>query len=48
MVALGLQTNIKSMFLLGIKPLLIGFVASTSVGVLSVWYLLFFVPMMID
>ena len=48
MVALGLQTNIKSMFSLGIKPLLIGFVASTSVGVLSVWYLLFFVPMMID
>jgi hypothetical protein len=36
------------MFSLGIKPLLIGFVASTSVGVLSVWYLLFFVPMMID
>jgi uncharacterized membrane protein YadS len=40
MVALGLQTNIKSMFSLGIKPLLIGFSASAIVGFISVIYLL--------
>ena len=39
MVALGLQTNIKSMFRLGFKPLIIGFVASVTVGVISVIYL---------
>ena len=39
MVALGLQTNIKSMFRLGFKPLIIGFVASVTVGVISVVYL---------
>jgi uncharacterized membrane protein YadS len=48
MVALGLQTNIKSIFNLGIKPLLIGFAASASVGVLSVLYLLFLVPQMVN
>ena len=40
MVALGLQTNLKSMFRLGLKPLIIGFMASASVGVVSVVYLL--------
>ena len=39
MVALGLQTNLKSMFKLGFKPLIIGFVASATVGVVSVVYL---------
>ena len=39
MVALGLQTNIKSMFRLGFKPLIIGFVASVTVGMISVVYL---------
>ena len=39
MVALGLQTNIKSMFRLGFKPLIIGFLASVTVGVISVVYL---------
>ena len=39
MVALGLQTNIKSMFRLGFKPLIIGFMASFTVGVISVVYL---------
>ena len=39
MVALGLQTNLKSMTKLGIKPLAIGFVASASVGLLSIIYL---------
>ena len=46
MVALGLQTNIKGMLTLGIKPLLIGFAASTTVGVISVVYLLNILPMM--
>ena len=39
MVALGLQTNVKSMFRLGFKPLIIGFVASVTVGMISVVYL---------
>ena len=39
MVALGLQTNLKSMFKLGFKPLIIGFVASATVGVVSIVYL---------
>ena len=39
MVALGLQTNLKSMFRLGFKPLIIGFIASATVGVVSVVYL---------
>jgi uncharacterized integral membrane protein (TIGR00698 family) len=39
MAALGLQTNLKSMSKLGIKPLAIGFTASASVGILSVIYL---------
>ena len=39
MVALGLQTNLKSMFRLGFKPLIIGFIAAASVGVVSVVYL---------
>ena len=39
MVALGLQTNLKSMTKLGIKPLAIGFAASASVGLLSIIYL---------
>ena len=46
MVALGLQTNIKGMLTLGIKPLIIGFAASTTVGVISVAYLLNILPMM--
>ena len=46
MVALGLQTNIKGMLTLGIKPLIIGFAASTTVGVISVVYLLNILPMM--
>jgi uncharacterized membrane protein YadS len=39
MVALGLQTNLKNMFKLGFKPLIIGFVASATVGVVSIVYL---------
>ena len=39
MVALGLQTNLKSMLKLGFKPLIIGFVASATVGIVSVVYL---------
>ena len=39
MVALGLQTNLKNMFKLGFTPLIIGFVASATVGVVSVVYL---------
>ena len=39
MVALGLQTNLKSMFKLGFKPLIIGFVASATVGFISIVYL---------
>ena len=46
MVALGLQTNIKSMLTLGVKPLMIGFVASTTVGVVSVIYLLYLLPIL--
>ena len=40
MVALGLQTNLKNMVKLGVKPLLIGFAASTSVGIVIVVYLI--------
>jgi uncharacterized membrane protein YadS len=40
MVALGMQTNLKTIFLLGVKPLLIGFAASTIVGLISIIYLL--------
>jgi uncharacterized membrane protein YadS len=40
MVALGLQTNLKNMIKLGLKPLLIGFAASTTVGIISVIYLI--------
>ena len=39
MVAIGLQTNLKSMIKLGFKPLIIGFIASATVGVVSVIYL---------
>ena len=39
MVAIGLQTNLKSMFRLGFKPLIIGFIASATVGAVSVIYL---------
>lgn len=42
MVALGLQTNLKSMTKLGIKPLAIGFAASASVGIFSILFLLYF------
>ena len=40
MVALGLQTNLKNRIKLGLKPLLIGFAASTTVGIISVIYLI--------
>ena len=40
MVALGLQTNLKGMMSLGIKPLIIGFSAASIVGLVSVIYLL--------
>ena len=39
MVAIGLQTNLKSMTNLGFKPLIIGFIASATVGAVSVIYL---------
>ena len=39
MVAIGLQTNLKSMINLGFKPLIIGFIASATVGAVSVIYL---------
>jgi len=40
MVAIGLQTNLKRMMSLGIKPMVIGFFAATIVGLISVFYLL--------
>ena len=40
MVALGLQTDLKGMMSLGIKPLVIGFSAAVIVGLVSVIYLL--------
>ena len=40
MVALGLQTNLSTMFALGIKPLVIGFIASFTVGFISCIYLI--------
>ena len=40
MVAIGLQTNLKAMMSLGIKPMVIGFLAATIVGFISVFYLL--------
>ncbi len=39
MVAIGLQTNLKSMIKLGFKPLIAGFIASATVGAVSVIYL---------
>ena len=39
MVAIGLQTNLKSIINLGFKPLIIGFIASATVGAVSVIYL---------
>ena len=39
MVALGLQTNIKSMLTLGYKPFLVGFSSSVLVGLISILYL---------
>tara|TARA_B100000212_G_C26942839_1_gene350935 strand:- start:368 stop:502 length:135 start_codon:yes stop_codon:yes gene_type:complete len=39
MVALGLQTNLKRMFMLGLKPLLVGFFSSVLVGLISILYL---------
>jgi len=39
MVAIGLQTNLKSMMNLGFKPLIIGLIASATVGAVSVIYL---------
>ena len=39
MVAIGLQTNLKSMIKLGFKPLIVGFIASATVGAVSVIYL---------
>ena len=42
MVALGLQTNLKSMSKLGLKPLAIGFIASASVGIFSILFLQYF------
>ena len=39
MVAIGLQTNLKRMINLGFKPLIIGFIASATVGAVSVIYL---------
>ena len=39
MVAIGLKTNLKSMINLGFKPLIIGFIASATVGAVSVIYL---------
>ena len=39
MVAIGLQTNLKSMINLGFKPLIIGLIASATVGAVSVIYL---------
>ena len=45
MVALGLQTNLKGMSSLGAKPLIIGFAASITIGVVSVIYLILILPM---
>ena len=35
MASLGLSTNLKSISSLGIKPFYLGFVAATSVGIVS-------------
>ena len=43
MVSLGLQTNIKELIKLGFKPLIIGFTASISIGIISIIYLKNFV-----
>ena len=43
MVSLGLQTNIKELTQLGYKPLIIGFVASISIGIISIIFLKNFV-----
>ena len=43
MVSLGLQTNIKELTQLGYKPLIIGFVASISIGIISIIFLKYFV-----
>ena len=48
MVALGLQTNLKKMLTLGIKPLMTGFAASTTVGIISVIYLLVIYPIIMS
>ena len=48
MVALGLQTNLKKMLTLGIKPIMIGFAASATVGIISVIYLLIIFPMIMS
>ncbi len=39
MVAIGLQTNLKSMIKLGFKPFIAGFITSATVGAVSVIYL---------
>ncbi len=39
MVAIGLQTKLKSMIKLGFKPLIVGFIASATVGFVSIVYL---------
>ena len=43
MVSLGAQTNIKELIKLGFKPLLIGFTASISIGIISIIFLKNFV-----
>jgi len=36
MASLGLSTNLKSLTSLGVKPFYLGFVAATSVGIVSI------------
>ena len=39
MLSLGLQTNLNQVFTLGYKPLIVGFIACISVGLLTIFYL---------
>ncbi len=43
MAAMGLLTNFKDLQKLGIKPFLIGFIAATSAGIISLTYIFIFI-----
>ena len=39
MVSLGLQTDIRSIILIGTKPLFVGLIASLTIGSFSIFFL---------